>query len=50
MFQVTPRTIRRWWAKRKKFKPTPNTVRITQRQLDQFIQDSSLQPITPKKK
>lgn len=49
MFQVTPRTVRRWWAQRKKFKPTPNTVRITQSQLELFIKDSCRQPITTKK-
>ena len=44
LFGVTVRTIRRWWKDRRKFNPTPNTVRITQDQLDLFVRESCKQP------
>lgn len=45
MFGVTVRTVQYWFRKRRKFHPTPNTVRITQAQLDAFILASCRQPL-----
>jgi len=40
MFQVHEKTVARWFRGRKIFRPNNSTARVTQSQLDLFIQES----------
>ena len=49
LFGICAKTVSRWFAKRRKFKPSKNTVRIPGSEVQKFIQEQMSPEVEAKK-